>query len=104
MNWPETLELTLDGIAQGGEGVGRWEGRVVFVGGGLPGERLRMQVRERHEAYARGEIIEILTASPDRVLPRLPGASWMPWQHIAYPAQLRFKSQILTDQLAKFGG
>jgi 23S rRNA (uracil1939-C5)-methyltransferase len=104
MNWPETLELMLDGIAQGGEGVGRWEGRVVFVGGGLPGERVRVRLRERHPAYARGEAGDILEASPDRVPPRLPGAAWMPWQHIAYAAQLRFKRQILADQLAKFSG
>jgi 23S rRNA (uracil1939-C5)-methyltransferase len=103
-DWPETLELTLDGIAQGGEGVGRWEGRVVFVGGGLPGERVRVRLRERRDAYARGEATEILEESPDRVPPRLAGADWMPWQHIAYPAQLRFKRQILADQLAKIGG
>jgi 23S rRNA (uracil1939-C5)-methyltransferase len=104
MNWPETLELTLDGIAQGGEGVGRWEGRVVFVGGGLPGERVRVRLRERHAAYARSEVSDVLEASPDRVAPRLDGAGWMPWQHIAYAAQLRFKRQILSDQVAKFGG
>jgi 23S rRNA (uracil1939-C5)-methyltransferase len=104
MNWPERLELTLDGIAQGGEGVGRWEGRVVFVAGGLPGERIRVELRERHDAYARGEAIDILEPSPDRVPPRLPGAGWISWQHIAYTAQLRFKRQILADQLAKFGG
>jgi 23S rRNA (uracil1939-C5)-methyltransferase len=103
MDWPETLELTLDGIAQGGEGVGRWQDRVVFAGGGLPGERVRVRLHERHEAYARGEVFEILEVSPDRVPPRLPGADWMPWQHIAYAAQLRFKRQILADQLAKIG-
>jgi 23S rRNA (uracil1939-C5)-methyltransferase len=104
MNWPETLELTLDGIAQGGEGVGRWEGRVMFVGSGLPGERVRVRVRERHAAYARGDVFDILEASPDRVAPQLEEAGWMPWQHITYAAQLRFKRQILSDQLAKFGG
>jgi 23S rRNA (uracil1939-C5)-methyltransferase len=104
MHWPETLELMLEGIAQGGEGVGRWEGRVVFVADGLPGERVRVGLREHHDTYARGEAIQILEASPDRVPPRLPKASWMPWQHIAYAAQLRFKRQILSDQLAKFGG
>jgi len=83
MDWPTTLELTLDGIAQGGEGVGRWQERVVF---------------------ARGDVIELFDASPDRIEPRLPGADHMPWQHIAYPAQLRFKQQILADQLAKIGG
>src|SRR5262249_22276229 len=55
-------------------------------------------------AYARGDVVEVLEASPDRVEPRLPGADHMPWQHIAYPAQLRFKRQILADQLAKIGG
>ncbi len=104
MDWPVILELTLDGIAQGGEGVGRWQERVVFVRGGLPGERVQVRLRERHDAYARGDLVEVLEASPDRIEPRLPGADHMPWQHIAYPAQLRFKRQILADQLAKIGG
>jgi 23S rRNA (uracil1939-C5)-methyltransferase len=103
MDWPETFELTLDGIAQGGEGVGRWHERVVFAAGGLPGERVRVRLHERHPAFARGAVVEVLEASPDRVAPRLPEADWMPWQHIAYPAQLRFKRQILAEQLAKIG-
>jgi 23S rRNA (uracil1939-C5)-methyltransferase len=104
MNWPATLELSLDGIAQGGEGVGRWDDRVVFAGGGLPGERVQVHLRERHDSYARGDVVEVIEASPDRVPPRLPGADSMPWQHIAYSAQLRFKRQILAEQLAKIGG
>jgi 23S rRNA (uracil1939-C5)-methyltransferase len=104
LDWPETLDLTLDGIAQGGEGVGRWQERVVFAAGGLPGERVLVRLRERHDSYARGQVAEVLEASPDRVPPRLPVADHMPWQHIAYPAQTRFKRQILADQLAKIGG
>jgi 23S rRNA (uracil1939-C5)-methyltransferase len=102
--WPDTLELTLEGIAQGGEGVGRWNDRVVFVGGGLPGERVYVRLTERHGSYARGIAEAVITPAPDRVAPRLPGADHMPWQHIAYPAQLRFKRQILADQLAKIAG
>ncbi|HEU5101219.1 MAG TPA: 23S rRNA (uracil(1939)-C(5))-methyltransferase RlmD [Roseiflexaceae bacterium] len=104
IDWPSVLELTLDGIAQGGEGVGRWQDRVVFARGGLPGERVQVRLRERREAYARGDVVEVFEASADRVAPRLPGADHMPWQHIAYPAQLGFKRQILADQLAKIGG
>src|SRR6476646_2807858 len=104
MDWPATLELTLDGIAQGGEGVGRWQERVVFARGGLPGERVQVRLRERRDAYARGDVVELLKASPDRIEQRLRGADHMPWQHIAYPAQLRYKRQILADQLAKIGG
>ncbi len=84
--------------------MGRWEGHVVFAGGGLPGERVRVRLREHHDAYARGDVIEVIEPSADRVPPQLPGADSMPWQHIAYPAQLRFKRQILADQLAKIAG
>lgn len=100
----ETIDITLDGIAQGGEGVGRDAGRVVFARGGLPGEHVRVRLTEQRDAYARGEVTDVLHASPDRVPPRLPGADHMPWQHIAYAAQLRFKRQIMADQLAKIGG
>lgn len=104
MEWPDTLELTLNGIAQGGEGVGRWHDRVVFAAGGLPGERVQVRLREQHVAYARGDVVHVLEASPDRVELRLTRADHMPWQHIAYSAQLLFRRQILIDQLAKIAG
>lgn len=102
--WPSEVELTLDGIAQGGEGVGRWQDRVIFVRGGLPGERVKVRVIEEHPKYARGALIEIYQQSPDRVPPRDPAADHMGWQHISWPAQLRYKQQILSDQLAKIAG
>jgi 23S rRNA (uracil1939-C5)-methyltransferase len=102
--WPSEVELTLDGIAQGGEGVGRWQDRVIFVRGGLPGERVRVRVVEEHPKYARAALIAIDQESPERVSPRNPAADHMGWQHVAWPAQLRYKQQILSDQLAKIGG
>jgi 23S rRNA (uracil1939-C5)-methyltransferase len=103
MTVPESLELEIDGIAQGGNGVGRWEGQVVFVSGALPGERVRAQVYERRPSFARARVEELLRGSPDRVPPPAPEADNMPWQHVAYPAQLRFRRTILADQLAKIG-
>lgn len=102
--YPQELELSIDDIAQGGDGVGRWEGRVVFATGALPGERVRVRLRERKSDFARGVVTEVLEASPDRVEPRMPGADHMSWQHIAYPAQVRFKRSILQQQLARLGG
>lgn len=103
--YPEELELTINDIAQGGDGVGRWEGRVVFATGGLPGERVRVRLHDRRSDFARGKVIAVLEASPDRIEPRLPeGGDHMSWQHIAYPAQLRFKRSILQQQLARLGG
>lgn len=100
----DELELTIDSIAQGGDGVGRHDGLVVFVRGALPGERVRVQLYERRPSYARGVLAELLEASPDRVAPRLELGSHASWQHIAYPAQLRFKEQILREQLEKLAG
>jgi 23S rRNA (uracil1939-C5)-methyltransferase len=100
-SYPDEIELDIDGMAQGGAGVGRWEGRVIFASGGLPGERVRVRLKQRKSSFAHGQVVEVLTPSPDRVPPRLPGADHIPWQHIAYPAQLRFKQTILSEQLAK---
>jgi 23S rRNA (uracil1939-C5)-methyltransferase len=97
----ETVELTLDGIAQGGDGVGRIEGLVVFVRGGLPGEHVRVQIVEQRASYLRGELVAVLSASPDRIEPRIANSDHAPWQHVDYPAQLRFKMQIVRDQLQK---
>ncbi len=101
---PPQLELTLDGIAQGGDGVGRHDGMVLFARGGLPGERVRLRLTERKPSYARGEVVEVLTPSPDRIAPALASGDHAPWQHIAYPAQLRLKETILREQLAKLAG
>ncbi|NJM06950.1 23S rRNA (uracil(1939)-C(5))-methyltransferase RlmD [Candidatus Gracilibacteria bacterium] len=98
------IELTIDSMAQGGEGVGRVDGQVVFVGGALPGERVRVRLTERRPSYARGVIETILAASPERVAPRVASSDHAPWQHIAYPAQLRFKEQIVREQLMKIAG
>jgi len=97
----------VDGIAQGGDGVGRWEGRAVFAGGGLPGERVRVRLRERQRSFARGVVVEVLEVAPERIPSPCPledhcgGADWR-W--IDYDAQLRFKAAILKDQMRHLGG
>lgn len=117
----DTLLLALDRMAHGGEALGRAaDGRVVFVQGGLPGESVTVRLTESHERYGRGVITALPDSpSPDRVLqPPCPHFGAWPargevpatfcggchWQHIAYPAQLRFKTDVLRDQLARLGG
>jgi 23S rRNA (uracil1939-C5)-methyltransferase len=104
VNWPAELELDLTGIAQGGAAVGRYEGRVVFAYGGLPGERVRLRLRERQKAFASGHVVEVLHPSPWRVAPPEPSALHADWQFIAYDEQLRLKAQIVVEQLAHLGG
>ncbi len=80
--WPDELELKVDSIAQGGDGVGRWEGRAVFASGALPGERVRVRLRERQRSFARGVVVEVLEAAPERIPSPCPlehqcgGADW----------------------------
>jgi 23S rRNA (uracil1939-C5)-methyltransferase len=102
--YPDELELDIERMAQGGEGVARWQGYVIFVAGGLPGERVRVRLVQRTASYARGRLLAVRTPAPERIAPRLPEASHMPWQHIAYAAQLRFKQTIVREQLARLGG
>lgn len=91
-------------MAQGGAGVGRWQGQVVFATGGLPGERVRVRLYQRRASYARGQVVAVLTPAPERLSPRLPFAAHMPWQHIAYDAQVRFKQAIVQEQLDYLAG
>ncbi len=101
--YPPEIELALNGIAQGGDGVGRWQGQVVFARGGLPGEKVRVRLHERKPRYVRGRVVEVLTAAPERIAPRLPEADHIPWQHIDYAAQVRLKQTILREQFARLG-
>src|SRR3954454_15215672 len=87
----DVLELTIDSLAHGGNGVARHDGYVVFVAGAVPGDRVRAVVGKAKRAYAEARAIEIVTPSPDRVAPRAdhPGA---PWQVLPYERQLAIKA------------
>ncbi len=98
------IELDLDGIAQGGEAVGRHHGMVIFVGGGIPGERVRVRVVEQRAGFGRAHIRELLRTSPDRIAELDPTATHAGWQHIAHAAQQRLRRSIVAEQLVKFCG
>jgi 23S rRNA (uracil1939-C5)-methyltransferase len=103
----ETLELSVDDLAFGGEGVGRADGYVVFVRGGLPGDRLRVRLIEARGRFGRAVIEEVLTPSPDRVpapCSYFGQCGGCRLQHLAYSAQLAFKSKQVRDCLERLGG
>lgn len=102
----DTLELAIDDLAFGGEGVGRLDGYVVFVRGGLPGDRVRVTLTETRARYGRGVVASVVTPSPDRVEPPCPyfgRCGGCRLQHLAYPAQLRFKEKQVRDCLERLG-
>ncbi len=101
-------ELAIDSIAAGGDGVGRADGRVVFVPRTAPGD----VVRARWTAggrFARGVLADVVRASPDRVAPPCPHytgdrCGGCQLQHLALDAQLGAKRAIVADALARIGG
>lgn len=103
----ELAEVSFTDISHGGEGIGRLEGKVVFAPYVLPGEKARIRLIEDRKSYMRGEVVEILTPSPQRVKPpcrHFGECGGCHWQHVTYPAQLALKEEIVRAQLARLGG
>jgi 23S rRNA (uracil1939-C5)-methyltransferase len=101
-----TIDLTIDKIVAGGEGIGRYDEAVVFVPGSAPGDRLRVNVQTRKRTYWRGVIDAIIEPSPLRVSPqcryygRCGGCNL---QHLDYDAQLVTKKLVVNECLQRIG-
>jgi 23S rRNA (uracil1939-C5)-methyltransferase len=103
----DLLEVEIESLAFGGRGVARAEGFVVFVAGGLPGDRVRVEVTKAKKRFAEARVVELLQAAPDRLADvcqhggePCPGA---PWQGLAYERQLEVKSQQVEEALRRIG-
>lgn len=100
-------EVTIDSIAAGGDGVGRADGRVVFVPRSAPGDVGVVELPATGR-FARAEFLELRVPSPRRVQPscehfvrdRCGGCQV---QHIAYDAQLEAKARIVRDAMQRIG-
>lgn len=101
------LELCIDTLGAGGEGVGRHEGRVIFVPLAAPGDRLRVRVDSVKRRFARAEIVSVLEPGPSRRDPICPyygrcgGCSWM---HVDEAEQSRARESIVREALRRLGG
>jgi 23S rRNA (uracil1939-C5)-methyltransferase len=100
----EELELRIESLAFGGEGVARLgDGRyVVFVADAIPGDLVRAVVHKRKRTYAHARTLEVLEPGPERIAPRAdhPG---VPWQVLPYPRQLEIKAEQVAEALARIG-
>src|SRR5687768_5704621 len=100
-------EVSLTTFTYGGAAMGRLDDvRAVFVPFGLPGERIRVQLMEEKRGFARGKLLEIIEASPKRIVPRCKHfgvCGGCHYQNLLYEEQLKAKIGILCDQLIRIG-
>ncbi|MFO1409387.1 MAG: 23S rRNA (uracil(1939)-C(5))-methyltransferase RlmD [Steroidobacteraceae bacterium] len=96
---------TVSALTHEGEGVVH-AGKAAFVNGALPGESVRFQRRHRHRRHDEAELVEVLQAAPQRVVPRCAQfgvCGGCALQHLEGGAQLAHKDQQLRDNLARLG-
>src|SRR5688500_16329671 len=103
----DELELQVDSLAFGGNGVARLNGFVVFVRRGLPGDRVRARVTKVQRRHAEALATEVLEPSPLRVeapCAHYPACGGCRFQDLAYEAQVGSKAAQVEDALRRLGG
>ena len=103
----QELELTIDSLAYGGNGVARLDGFVVFVRRGLPGDTVRARVTKVQRRHAEALATEVVAAGPLRVeapCAHYPACGGCRFQDLAYDAQVAAKEQWVADSLQRLAG
>jgi len=102
----EAVEVRIEKGVYRGRGLGRVNGRVLFVPRTHPGDLVRARVREVHAGWAEGSLEDIVEAAPDRrpsPCPYVPRCGGCAYQDLGYEAQLRVKEAVLRESLARAG-
>src|ERR671925_1092010 len=103
----QELELEIDSLAYGGNGVARLDGFVVFVRRGLPGDRVRARVtkvKRNHAEALAVEVVEPGDARVDAPCAHYPACGGCRFQDLAYDAQVEAKADQVADALRRIGG
>src|SRR5947207_14400434 len=100
------VDLTIEDIAFGGKGIGREQGKAVFVPYTIENETVSAEVVREKKQFAEAELIEVKERSPDRVEPQCPyfgRCGGCAYQHISYEHQLAIKWRQVRDALQRIG-
>jgi 23S rRNA (uracil1939-C5)-methyltransferase len=101
------LVTKISGYSHAGEGVGRWQGKPVFIPGAIKDEVVNFQITEEKKGYARGMLQSVLDTSSRRVEPpcehyEICGGCQL--QHLSYEEELSFKHDQVEAALQRIGG
>jgi 23S rRNA (uracil1939-C5)-methyltransferase len=100
------ITASIEKLVDGGAGLARVDGQVVFIPGVCPGEQVQARVTALKAGYAEAALERVVQASVDRIDSPCPVAGrcgGCQWQHLDYPAQLRAKIAILCEDLQRLG-
>ena len=102
----DIFEMEIEKVAHGGHFIARHEGAVFFIRHGIPGEKCRVVITSTGSSFNRGDVVEVLTPSPDRVSPPCSYAhrgscGGCDFQHISMARQRQLKSDVITEQFAR---
>jgi 23S rRNA (uracil1939-C5)-methyltransferase len=100
------MDVTIEKLIYGGEGLAHHEGATVFVPFVLPAERAAIAPAEQKKKFIRARLERVLDASPERIAPRCPHfgvCGGCDYQHIPYDSQLKYKTEILRETLRRIG-
>nr|WP_282452879.1 23S rRNA (uracil(1939)-C(5))-methyltransferase RlmD [Lysobacter sp. CAU 1642] len=98
--------MEIQDLSHDGRGVGRIDGKAVFVAGALPGERVRASLVSRKRNFDEARTIEVLEASADRVVPKCAAfglCGGCALQHMDPAAQIAAKQRVLMENLERIG-
>lgn len=101
------MRCLIQGISHDGQGVGRIDGKVVFVPGALPGEDVELMIGDEKKNYLRGRLDSIIEPAPERVNPPCPYFSQCGgchYQHASYDLQVDLKTRVVEQTLQRVGG
>jgi tRNA/tmRNA/rRNA uracil-C5-methylase (TrmA/RlmC/RlmD family) len=98
--------VTIEKVAHGGHFIARYEGAVIFIRHGLPGEVVDVAITSVGSSFNRGDVVAVIEASPDRVsapcrYANRNGCGGCDFQHVEIAAQRRLKEDVITEQFAR---
>lgn len=103
----DELEVEVEKLIAGGDGLARWQGIPIFVPRSAPGDRLRVRIVERRPDYARAEILAVLAEGPGRRTPPCPHfgqCGGCDLQHLSDDLQVKLKAEAVCETLFRLGG
>ncbi|KFZ38244.1 23S rRNA methyltransferase [Shewanella mangrovi] len=97
---PQKISVTVQSLDHLAQGVAQHQGKVVFVAGALPGEKVQLQLTENKKQYAKGKLLNIETVSEQRITPACPHyqrCGGCNLQHLGHQQQAEHKRRALRE-------